>query len=273
MNILQIRGYFKHNQACREAGLARLPTRPLHPTVLDVALSQMKDGATLDAIQAWNRELYTVRGYPGQPCDLMDSPYRWLLKDTDMRSIYRQHSRAIGINVTSPDYVNVDSWLNPESPEHKPDLAKAVFHYSARTAKDDRFEICIANGEMKDAAWKYAHKSQVVLDGTFGICDKKILLFILMAVDEKRKGIPLAFLLFSAPGGNQKTCAGYNTEIIAKLLTEWRHSLGSRNGELFDVHVAITDTNLMERGALVLVFPMIWLLICKFHLRQSWRNN
>jgi len=25
--------------------------------------------------------------------------------------------------------------------------------------------------------------------------------------------------------------------------------VGSRNGELFDVHVAITDTDLMERGA------------------------
>src|SRR5882762_1092704 len=29
----------------------------------------------------------------------------------------------------------------------------------------------------------------------------------------------------------------------------------------------------MERGALVLVFPNIWLLICKFHLCQSWRNH
>jgi hypothetical protein len=39
-----------------------------------------------------------------------------------------------------------------------------------------------------------------------------------MGIDENRKGIPLAFLLFSVPAGNQKTCAGYNTEIIAKLL-------------------------------------------------------
>jgi hypothetical protein len=38
---------------------------------------------------------------------------------------------------------------------------------------------------MKDAAWQYAPKSQVVLDGTFGICDKKILLFILMGVDDQ----------------------------------------------------------------------------------------
>lgn len=119
-----------------------------------------------------------------------------------MRSIYCQHNHVIGVNVTSPDYVNVNSWLAPESTEYKPELADAIFHYSACAAKDDRFEMCIANCEMKDAAWRYAHKSQVVLDGTFGICAKKMLLFILMGVDEKQKGIPLAFLLFSAPGGN-----------------------------------------------------------------------
>ena len=94
-----------------------------------------------------------------------------------------------------------------------------------------------------------------------------------MGVDENRKGVPLAFLLFSAPSGNRKTCAGYNTEIIAKLLNKWRDSLGRRNGESFEAWVAITDTDLMERGALILVFPRIWLLICRFHLRQSWRNH
>ena len=29
----------------------------------------------------------------------------------------------------------------------------------------------------------------------------------------------------------------------------------------------------MECGALLIVFPSIWLLICKFHIRQSWRNH
>ena len=134
-----------------------------------------------------------AHGYPGQPYDLTDSPYRWLLKPTDMRSIYRQHNRAIGVDVISPDYVNIDSWLNPESPEYKSELPDAIFHYSTCSAKDDRFKMCIANHEMKDAAWQYAPKSQVVLDGTFGICDKKMLLFILMGVDDQRKGIPLAF--------------------------------------------------------------------------------
>ena len=271
--VLRIRGYFEHNQGCRDAGLSREPIRALHPSVLSTALDQLRGGATLDAIQMRNRELYMVRGYPGQPYDLTDSPYRWVLKATDSRSLYRQHNRIIGVNVTAPDYLNVNAWLDPASPEYKVELADAIFHYKARAAKDERFEMCIATHEMKEATWQYAHKSQVVLDGTFGVCDKKMLLFILMGIDEKRKGVPLAFLLFSAPGGNRKTCAGYNTEIIAKLLQEWKNSLGSRNREPFDVLVAITDTDLMERGALVLVFPKIWLLICKFHLRQSWRNH
>lgn len=157
--------------------------------------------------------------------------------------------------------------------EYRPKLANAIFHYKAWAAKDERFEMCIATDDMKEAAWRYAHKSQVVLDGIFGVCNKKILLFILMGVDENCKGVPLAFFLFSAPGGNQKTCAGYNMEIIAKLLQEWKRSLGRWNNELFKVYVAITDTDLMERGVLVLVFPKIWLLICRFHLRQSWRNH
>ena len=126
---------------------------------------------------------------------------------------------------------------------------------------------------MKDAAWQYAHHSQLILDGTFRVCDKRILLFIMMGVDENRKGVLLAFLLFSAPSGNRKTCAGYNMEIIAKLLNKWRDSLGRRNGKSFEAWVAITDTDLMECGALILVFPRIWLLICRFHLRQSWWNH
>ena len=77
-----------------------------------------------------------------------------------------------------------------------------MFHYQAHAAKDECFEICISTEEMKDESWWYGHQSQVILDGTFGICDKNMLLFILMGVDEKKKGVPLIFPLFSAPRGN-----------------------------------------------------------------------
>ena len=55
--------------------------------------------------------------------------------------------------------------------------------------------------------------------------------------------------------------------------SEMENSLGIRGRESFEPYVAITDTDLMERGALVLVFSRIWLLICKFHLRQCWKNH
>lgn len=126
---------------------------------------------------------------------------------------------------------------------------------------------------MREASWKYGHNSQIILDGTFGLCDKRLLLFIVMGLDEERRGVPLVFLMFSAPSGNRQTSAGYNTEIIAKLLKKWQESLGMRGGKAFKALVAITDTDLIERAALLIVFPGIWLLICKFHLRQSWRNH
>lgn len=111
------------------------------------------------------------------------------------------------------------------------------------------------------------------MDGTFGLCDKRILLFILMGLDEDQKGFPLAFLLFSVPTGNKQTSAGYNTEILANLVKKWKISLGSCNGVAFTVIIAITDTDLIEWATLIRVFPDIWLLICKFHLQQCWRNH
>ncbi|KAK0231641.1 hypothetical protein EDD85DRAFT_793307 [Armillaria nabsnona] len=50
--------------------------------------------------------------------------------------------------------------------------------------------------------------------------------------------------------------------------------LGSkRDGGVFSALVTITDTDLIEQAALLNVFPHIWLLLCRFHLWQSWRNH
>ena len=65
--------------------------------------------------------------------------------------------------------------------------------------------------------------------------------------------------------------------ILAKLLRTWRDDLNKwprkPSACKFTPLTAITDTDLKERGALLLVFPEIWLLICHFHLKQSWKNH
>lgn len=168
-----------------------------------------------------------------------------------------------GVKVTQQPHINVDEWLNPDSPQYNITLANAVFHYSARASKAERLEICVATDEMKAAAWKYGSRSQIMLDGTFGICDKRLLLFIVMGIDEDRHGVPLAFLMFSAPSGNKQTAAGHDAEVIAKLLQKWRSSLeGYSPGKTFYPLVAIIDTDLKERAALLRVFSELILLIC-----------
>lgn len=152
-------------------------------------------------------------------------------------------------------------------------MSIAIFHYVARSEAGERFKVCISTPEMDTAARLYGHHSQIILDGTFGVCSIRLLLFISMAIDEKGKGVPIAFFLFSAPTGNWATHAGYNTSILQKLLAEWKDHLSTGFKEPFQPFVAITDTNTKECGALLVVWPSICLLICKFHLRQCWTNN
>ncbi|KAJ6529343.1 hypothetical protein B0H19DRAFT_1274374 [Mycena capillaripes] len=111
--ILRIRGFFHHNDACKQAEFTRIPPLPVHPSVFVVALSQLRDGATFADVKKKNRELVTARGYQGFPADLRTSPYRWLLETRDSRSLYRQYTRMNGVKVTEKPQVNLDEWLDP----------------------------------------------------------------------------------------------------------------------------------------------------------------
>ena len=92
----------------------------------------------------------------------------------------------------------------------------------------------------------------------------------LPACDEWKKGVPIAFLLFSAPTGNQATHTGYNTQILQELLSHWKGHLNrtSEQSNCFKPLVTITDTDTKEQGVLSDVWPHIHLLICRFHLHQ-----
>ncbi|KAJ7850480.1 hypothetical protein B0H14DRAFT_2581920 [Mycena olivaceomarginata] len=97
---------------------------------------------------------------------------------------------------------------------------------------------------------------EIILDGTFGICDSRLLLFIVMVIDKDRKGVPVAFLMFSAPTGNKQPSCDYDTEILTKLLRASKSltkcgRLYSFLKVVFCLFTGITDTDLKERGAQV----------------------
>ncbi|KAG8727879.1 hypothetical protein FRC11_012270, partial [Ceratobasidium sp. 423] len=225
----------------------------------------------LTEIKEKNRIMVAAHQYRAQTESL--GRYRYLLRHYDTATLYTQYYRGHGIDIKEKPHLNIHNWLDPDSKTHNRLLARAIFHYSARTNEKERFEICIATDEMKEAAWRYGHQQQILVDATFGVCDRRILLFIIMGIDEQDHGIPLAFLLFSAPGGNKATHSGYDTPILIKVISRWRDSLTMYRQQAFAPAVAITDTDFKERGTLLGVFPGIKLLICRFHLRQSWSNH
>jgi hypothetical protein len=229
---------------------------------------------SLAAIKTRNREIGRARLYHGQAdWDASTANVRYVFRPGDSSRLYQKQSRVLGVELRQPAEVNVHTWLDPTSSNFKPEMAKSIFYYRGRMDKNERFKICIQTEEMKEASWLYAHDKQVVLDGTFGICDCRILLFIALAVDADNKGVPLALFLFSAPTGNQATHAGYDIKILMELLHAWCISLGERDGAKFAPKVGITDTDTKERAAMLAVWPSITLLLCKFHLRQCWTNR
>ncbi|KIO25195.1 hypothetical protein M407DRAFT_25419 [Tulasnella calospora MUT 4182] len=271
--VLRVVGYLDHNEECQKARMGRNPPIPLYPHVYRLALQQLQAGSDLHSIKTFNRKMIDQRLYHGMGSDSSQWNFRYLILRTDSSRLYRMLSRRQGITTKTPAEVNVHQWLDPTSKHFQPILYNAVLHYQPRTEAKERFSACIASAEMEKATWKYGHRSQIILDGTFGLCDSRLLLFIVMAVDEEGHGVPLCFMLFSAPTGNRQTSAGYDTEVLKELLQKWKDWLSSRSGRLFEPLVAITDTDTKERGALLVVFPTIILLLCKFHLRQCWTNR
>ena len=51
------------------------------------------------------------------------------------------------------------------------------------------WELGISTPEQRKAAWKYGHGKLILMDGTFNVSDKRVLLFIVMVIDENWKGV------------------------------------------------------------------------------------
>ncbi|KAI0048644.1 hypothetical protein FA95DRAFT_1654556, partial [Auriscalpium vulgare] len=275
--ILRVVGILEHNEDCKNSSLKRTPPIPLHEDVIEVALRQLKDGASITAIQSRNIELYTSCQYRDQAStDPSKANVRYELKTSDFRSLYRAHHRSQGIDIRRPSEVNIDGWMDKNSASFWPEFYNAVYHYEARTETNDRFRLCICTPEMEEAAWEYVHEGQLIIDGTFGLSSSRLLIWIAMGINKQRKGIPVSVMLFSAPTGTKATHAGYNTEVIKSLLLNWKTWLSSRplaRGRTFDPWEAISDTDSRERGALLQVWPLIILLLCLFHVKQCWTNK
>lgn len=70
---------------------------------------------------------------------------------------------------------------------HFPQMKAAVFYYDP-DGPQGIWELGISTPVQREAAYKYGHENLVLLDGTFNVSGKRLLLFIVMVIDESWKG-------------------------------------------------------------------------------------
>jgi hypothetical protein len=94
-----------------------------------------------------------------------------------------------------------------------------------------------------------------------------------MAIDEHYKGIPIAYIVFTARADAKAIHADYDTALMEKLIGLYVKGMGmNSHGEQFCPSIAVTNYDKRERRALVMHFPKVNLLICLFHIWQAWHN-
>ncbi|CAB4476296.1 unnamed protein product [Rhizophagus irregularis] len=197
---------------------------------------------------------------------------RFLLSNQDLINICNSMTKDIwGLDKRKAEEINIAKFFGLNSRDHE--LIEATVYYKPRRELNDRFILVLATKNQRDLAWKFGHQKILHMDGTFGISNKKILLFTLLILDNQKRGIPIGYLLFSAAGDAQRTSSSYNNLILKELLLHYKNKLEQENGCKFTPKVAITDCDHKERHTLIEVWPNIHLILCLFHVLQNWENK
>jgi hypothetical protein len=90
-------------------------------------------------------------------------------------------------------------------------VQQAVFHYDP-AADDGRWEMGISTPTQRELAWRYGHRRFIIMDGTFNLCSKTVLCFIVLVVDEDNHGLPVAFLLLTPRNRVSGSSSDYNSQ-------------------------------------------------------------
>ncbi|CAG8687195.1 24460_t:CDS:2, partial [Gigaspora rosea] len=201
-----------------------------------------------------------VRSVFGKQTSIGNS--RTLLTTIDITNIKGQLlQKNWGINIKNDTAKNLEQFLGPDA--NQSELKEACLHYQPRIKETDRLEIIISTREQQKCAWKYGHQNLILIDGTFGVSKNKLLLFIIMVIDENNKGIPISFIIFTPPSQNRLTSSGYDSNILEQLLIIFRDRIStiynqnhfSKNQNAtaitFSHLIAMTNTDVKERKALL----------------------
>ena len=221
----EISGILDHSDSCKDQiEMDRNPRVPLSPELRNYALDLLREKTPLPLLRSKTTS-WAEKKWPGLPGD---SYFRYRLTLHDASSLYRTISRECGIHQRTAAEDNLDKWFRAEKPQPPSSLlSESCLHYQAHEKpKTDRFEIILSTPEMQEAAWKYGHKKQILMDLTFGVCSARALLLILMAINDIGTGIPICFIMFTARDTAMATHADYNKVLLNRLLRIFKEKMG-----------------------------------------------
>ena len=114
-------------------------------------------------------------------------------------SLYRTLRQEDGIMRNSTAIDNLYQWFGSENPKPPaPELGDScLFYQNLGLGNDDRLILILSTPRQREMAWAYGHQKQMLLDGTFGVCSTCVLVFFLMAIDDRNVGIPVATIIFT----------------------------------------------------------------------------
>ncbi|KAJ7763793.1 hypothetical protein B0H16DRAFT_1310984 [Mycena metata] len=273
LTIDEIIGQFTHSITCQQTQtMSRNPRIPLHPDLRAHALVLLRQKLPLPQLKQqcreWARKKWGL--------DAGDASYRYVLTDHETTSLYRTLAREAGIPQRSAPQDNIDLWFRKDGAK-PPDPrlpASCVSYIPCMPGVSERFSIILQTPEPRQLAWKFGHKKQMLMDLTFGVCNGRALLAILMVIDDQNKGLPVALMLFTAKKETKAVHADYDKKLLAEQLTLFKTGMGTNEaGEAFDPYVGGTDNDPRERHGLRFTWITILLLLCIFHVWQAWRNG
>ncbi|CAG8533602.1 33584_t:CDS:2, partial [Racocetra persica] len=267
----RVHGYLEHTEACHRALPKKdTPTLKVNCDIKDMTELLVRANVSIKDIISLNQ--YFIRKKLSGRTTLEGQYFLVTIYDVKdaRRWIKTQKQWPINVN-RSVDY-NLEYYFGEGAQD--PDLFRSAIYFEKRKHRHDHVCLVLATEEQLSLAWQYGHEKCIILDDSFETGNKKLLLYVIMVIDEQNKGIPVGYLLFSKSNSPHAMEENNNEDIILqKLLIEYKKRLNNSNGnsQEFTPRIAIIG-DFRER-----VVSQVWngidLLYSPHKVRLCWETK
>ncbi|CAG8640701.1 14942_t:CDS:2, partial [Acaulospora morrowiae] len=268
----RVYGYLKHSEAChRSYPLKSNPELKVHDDVRQITELLVRANTSTKDILFINQQL--IKNHLKGRINLEGAHF--LITSFDVKDARRwvKTRNPWNVNVNRSIDHNLEQFFGVGGMD--PELRDAVLYFKPREHRYNHTCLVLATKEQRSLAKQYGHQKYIILNGTFPTENKKIQLYIIMVVDEFKKGIPVGYLLFSRPGDPEIIgTSNHEYSILKKLLEEYKTKISndSENPQvIFTPKVAIVDLDARERIAVSEVWNRIQILFSPSQVDSCWR--